>query len=172
MENKQVEKQAYSAFVLYYLAIHGYSLKDIIEQGRLEDGEVKGISYPSFDDFLADEYRHDPFLMKHLIGHVIEIEDYLRDVTQCDDEPIGIVAIDFAAACFKEIPLEEYKWVLDGDAMTSLLRDASLELENDISKFMFIIEHDYAYDKSDALLAAEHVKRDYENMVDNVKTKE
>lgn len=156
-----LRQEAYQAYLLYDLAIHGWRLADILEKITIDHGTIKGVHLPSYDEFIADIYTHQPSLMRQLLQWPSKVDAYMRDVTQDVQEDLGIVAIDFAAECFKEVPLEDFSWCLEHDAMTQLLRDASPKLEDDISHFMFIIERDYAFDKADALIAADRIKRAY-----------
>lgn len=161
MNNQALEKKAYEAFLLHDLAIHGWSLKDVLTKLHIADDHIEGAPLPDFNEFLENDYVHHPSLMRELLVWPENIEAYMRDVTGDEQEACGIVAIDFVAHCYKEMPLEEYQWALEEDAMTNLLKDANLTLEDDIQKFMFIVEHEYAYDKSDVLIAADRIRQDY-----------
>lgn len=161
MENRELEKQAYDAFLLYDLAVHGWTIRKILAEVTVVDDRIEGVQVPDFNEFLENDYVHHPSLMRELLVWPENTEAYMRDLTGDENEDCGIVAIDFVAHCYKEMPLEEYQWALEEDAMTNLLKNASLQLEDDIQKFMFIIEHEYAYDKSDALIVADRIRHDY-----------
>lgn len=157
----KLRTQAYQAYLLYSLAIHGWSIADILEKITIKDHQIIGAHLPTYDEFVANIYPHQPSLMRTLLQWPSLIDAYMRDVTHDEKENLGLVAIDFAAACFKDMPLEDYSWCLEHTAMTDLLKEASSQLEEDVSHFMFIIERDYAFDKSDALIAADQIKKDY-----------